>query len=269
MRVQLTSTTAVAALLALSGSAQAGKVIVGDIYGSYDAQCGSNIDCSLGTGLPVTVIGTDGSSPPTYGEYDTPSLFIVNKGTKPFTGLTLTATGYQGINTGITQSITLPNVPGGSILDVVWAMGYAYQNPGSLFNYDYDDSYFATTYNPTICVAGSSFCAVIGNFDLKLTGTLNSGPISSSFSPDNTQDGGNQQGTFVGFEGVNQQGYSESIYDNHSGSTPGVLAYIYTGTHGNQTIPEPSTWAMMAVGFAGLGSLALARRRRKPAAVAV
>ena len=71
---------------------------------------------------------------------------------------------------------------------------------------------------------GLAFCAKVGNFDLKLTGMLNGGPISSSFSPDNTQDGGNQQGTFVGWEGVSPGGYSESMYDNHSGTTPGVLA---------------------------------------------
>ena len=156
MRVQLTSTTAVAALLALSGSASAGNVIVGDVYGSYDAQCnpGGNIDCSFGTGLPVTVIGTDGSSPPTFGNYDTPSLFIVNKGTKAFTGLSLTATGYQGINNGITQTISIPNVPGGSILDIVWSAGYAYDVPGSLFNYDYDDSYFQTSSSLTWGASG-------------------------------------------------------------------------------------------------------------------
>ena len=32
------------------------------------------------------------------------------------------------------------------------------------------------------------------------------------------------------------------------------------------TVPEPSTWAMMLVGFTGLGLLA--RRRRQPAATA-
>lgn len=272
MKTQLASTTAVAALLALSGSAHA-KTIVADLYGSYDAECGINItDCSFGTGLPVTTWYTNGSYSPTWGSYDTPSLFIVNTGSKSLTGLTLAATGYQGVNNGGTQSITIPNVAGGSVLDIVWQDGYAYQAPGTFFNYDYDDSYFSTNFTTPYCAPeGYSYCALIGNFDLSLKGTLNGGPISSDFSPDNTQDGGNVAGTFVGFEGVNPQGWTESIYDNHSGTTPGVLAYIYTGTHGCQTctIPESSTWAMMLTGFAGLGSLALARRRRKTTAAAM
>ena len=146
MRVQLTSTTAVAALLALSGSASAGNVIVGDVYGSYDAQCnpGGNIDCSFGTAsgyrhrhgwLVAAHLWELRHSQPV----------IVNKGTKAFTGLSFTATGYQGINNGITQTISIPNVPGGSILDIVWSAGYAYDVPGSLFNYDYDNSYFQTS----------------------------------------------------------------------------------------------------------------------------
>ena len=49
MKAQLFATTAAAAvlLLAQASGAQAGKTIVGDIYGSYDAQCGSNIDCTF------------------------------------------------------------------------------------------------------------------------------------------------------------------------------------------------------------------------------
>jgi PEP-CTERM motif len=136
-----------------------------------------------------------------------------------------------------------------------------------MFAYDYDDTYGSTSRNPA-CVVDSAICAKVGNFDVSITGTLSGGPVSADFSPDNTQDGGNVAHTFVGWEGINPSGWSEPIYDNHSGTTPGVMAYIFTGTHGTQT-PEPSTWAMMLGGFAGLGSLALARRRRKAAAVAV
>lgn len=263
MKATLLATTAAAALLLLGSGAQAGTVKVGSIYGAYDAQCGSNIDCSLGTDLPVTVIGTDGSSPPSYGQYDTPSLFFVNQGTKPFTDLTVTATGYQGLSNGISQTISIPDVAPGTILDLVWARGYA-TPPGNLFAYDYDDEYGQTTSSTHCDPQGQGDCAVVGNFDIHVAGLLNGNPIASDFSPDNTQDGGNQQGTFVGWEGVDPQGFSESIYDDHSGTTPGVLAYIFTGTTGsNHPVPEPATLSLLA---AGLGALAVSRRRRKSGA---
>jgi hypothetical protein len=55
-----------------------------------------------------SVIGTDGLAPGTL--YDTPSLYIVNTGSHSLTGLSLTATGYQGLNNGISQAISIPNV---------------------------------------------------------------------------------------------------------------------------------------------------------------
>jgi hypothetical protein len=78
----------------------------------------------------------------------------------------------------------------------------------------------------------------------------------------------NQAGAFVGWEGLNPQGLSETTYDNHSGTEEGVLAYIFTGTKGSNT-PEPATWAMMLTGFAGLGALGTTRWRRKKVAATV
>jgi hypothetical protein len=52
----------------------------------------------------------------------------------------------------------------------------------------------------------------------------------------------------------------------------GTLVGFYSdGTNVNgfvATVPEPSTWAMMLVGFAGLGAFAIRRRRRQSAATA-
>jgi hypothetical protein len=252
MKAQLFATTAAAAvlLLAQASGAQAGKTIVGDIYGSYDAQCGSNIDCTFGTtGL---TFATNGGT-----QYDTPSLFIVNKGNLAFTNLSIAMTGYQANNNGLTGSFGPITVAAHSIYDITWNGALT---PGNLFAYDYDDEYGKTTTSPACQAQGSGLCAHVGNFDVKLTGTLNGNSISSDFSPDNTQGGGNQQGAFVGWEGLDPNGFSESTYDNHSGSQPGILAYIYTGTTGKQSAPEPATLSLVG---AGLGALGLARRRRK------
>jgi hypothetical protein len=235
----------------------------GGHYGSYDAQCGINItDCSFGTGYTVNTFGDN------FGEGDTPSLFIVNPTNFSMTGASITATSYQGLTSGLSQTETLPVIPSHTVLDVVWGQGFAVK--GNLFTYDYDDSYGKTTTNATCAGSGvgTGYCAFVGNFDIKFAATLNGGPISSDFSPSNTQDGGNQAGAFVGWEGLNPQGLSETTYDNHSGTEEGVLAYIFTGTKGSNT-PEPATWAMMLTGFAGLGALGTTRWRRKKVAATV
>jgi hypothetical protein len=262
MKMELASTTAMAAALLVLSQGALAKTKVADIFGSYDAQCGINIDCTFGTGFSVTVVGTNGSSSPT--EYDTPSLFIENPTAFTMTGASITATGYQAGNMGVTGTISLPNIPSHTILDVVWA---GPTTKGDIFAYDYDDSFGHTQTNAG-CTVGQALCALVGNFDVKFGATLNGGPISSDFSPDNTQDGGNQQGAFVGWEGLNPSGLSETVYDNHSGSTPGVLAFIFTGTQGSN-VPEPATWAMMLTGFAGLGALGMTRWRRKKVSAAV
>lgn len=57
------------------------------------------------------------------------------------------------------------------------------------------------------------------------------------------------------------------LYDDQPNTTTGrgfgaVQSYSDFSISGSTTVPEPSTWAMMASGFSGLGYAAYRRRRR-------
>jgi hypothetical protein len=138
----------------------------------------------------------------------------------------------------------------------------------NLFSYDYDDFYQTYVLHLPNCASqGAQYCSQLGNFDVTFTAMWNGQPIYAVFSPDNTQDGGNVAGTFVGWEGIDPAGWSESLYDDHSSTEEGVLANIYVGSP-RSTVPELSTWAMMLMGFAGLGYAGHRVARKRGAAVA-
>jgi hypothetical protein len=262
MKSKLLATTSAVAFMALAPVPAQASHIVGIIYGAYDAQCGSNIDCTFGhPGYAVT--GNGGT------QYDTPSLFIVNlaSNTHSFDNLSFTLTGYQDRNNGGVATFMLPgnvSIAPGTVYDLTWGgstMNFSQTGgQGNLFQYDYDDEFGAVN----TCVPNpinTGFCADVGNFDVHIAGTLNGNAISSSFSPDNTQDGGNQQGSFVPWIGLDQAGKSEdACCDTHQTSQPGILAFIFTGTTGNQKVPEPVSLAILG---GGLGALSMLRRRRK------
>ena len=225
MKKHLLTVAGVAALSMLSNSAQA--VIVATIDGSYD-----------------TLI------------YDSPALTFHNTSGYDLAGAQIVLHGYQGLNNGITQTVSLGTLLAGDT-NYIWTGATV---PGNLTAYDYDDEWGNTPsgYTNPGCVVGGGLCSLVGNFDVTFTATLsgvgplNGSPVFSVFSPTTNFTGG-----FVGWEGLDPTGLSESVYDVHNGTLGGTLAVIAIGTP--PPIPEPATLTLLGAGLAALG---FARRRR-------
>ena len=131
--------------------------------------------------------------------------------------------------------------------------------PGNLTAYDYDDEWGNTpsSYTNAACVVGPSLCSDVGNFSVTFTATISGGtfdgsPVFSVFSPTSNYTGG-----FVGWEGLDPNGVSETVYDEHSGTFSGTMAIEQIGTP--PTVPEPASLALIATSLLGLG---VVRRRR-------
>ncbi len=66
----------------------------------------------------------------------------------------------------------------------------------------------------------------------------------------------------TGLTGIQAYGVSETREDIGLGTEALEGTATYTFAPAVLTVPEPSTWAMMLLGFAGLGWLARLRRRK-------
>jgi PEP-CTERM motif-containing protein len=239
------------------------------------AVAGAAALAALGSGAQATTVATISGCYDCVA-FDTPTLIINNTSGGNLTNAQLVLTGYQALNIGNTATVNLGTLaPGsstfnwGSLPGVSGAL-----TPGSLTAGDYDDEYVGTSHiinSPTCgagCVSGGApqFYAQVGNFSVTFTATISGGafdgsPVFSVFSPTTNATPG-----FVGWEGLDPSGFSEQIgYDDHTGSLTGTLANIDIGLP--PPVPEPSTWAMLLLGFAGLGFMTY-RQKSKSALMA-
>jgi hypothetical protein len=197
--------------------------------------------------------------------YDTPELDFTNTSGGQLINAQMVLTGYQGLNNGVTQTVALPNFAAGQT-DIVW--GFIAGAPGgttagTLTAYDYDDEWGNTPsgYTNANCTVTTSLCSLVGNFKVTFTATISGGPLNgktvySVFSPNNNYTGG-----FVGWEGLDPTGLSETSYDAHSGTFDGTMAIVQIGT---PPVPEPATWAMLIL---GVGMIGFAARRQRQGAL--
>lgn len=191
------------------------------------------------------------------GVYDTPSLIFNNSTGGTLTNAQMVLNGYQGDNNGRTATVNLGSLSTGST-NFYWGSlpGVSgSMTPSSLTAYDYDDEFTGTSYQiPTTncggtCVSGGApvYYALTGNFGVTFTATVSGGAyngqtVYSVFSPSSNATGG-----FVGWEGLNPSGYSESSYDIHSGVITGHLADISLGVP--PAVPEPAPIAFLSLGL--------------------
>lgn len=249
---------AAASLLLLSaGSSRAAPIAT--VYGGYGVGGIGDVPAGLIGGLAWL---NDIPQP------DTPTLFFINPTGTPIMNARMLLRGYgQGTyNDGLSQIVTLGEIPADTVRQVSWIGPFA---PGNLYSYDYDDQYSsnfgANPHNaPGSGTAGGdctldaanpgwfNYCAPVGSFTVTFTGQVDGQPVYAVFGETDLA------GTYIGWEGVDPSGWSENaLYDVHSGTRGGLLANIVPGT---PPVAEPMTLSLLGSGLLGIG---VARRRRR------
>jgi hypothetical protein len=201
----------------------------------------------IASATTVTVLGTAGpwdptnTSNPDYGVHDqtAPTVVNVNAGdniviqynsglTSAFAGLapSVDATGYVGSNFG-----------SGTGLSGVGSSGTVFPS---------------FTIDPTNVGSPIYLAALIGDF-VNTTGVVIGTPFATGDGPFSI--------TAPSGAAALQLGLNDDIFSDNTG----FLKIDVTGSTAVSAVPEPSTWAMMILGFCGIGFLAYRRKQNGPA----
>ena len=230
------------------------------------------IHAPLAHASPVTLVSTISGCYDCL-DFDTPGLVINNTSGGTLTNAQLVLKGYQGLNIGISETVSLGSLAAGST-NFVWGSLPGVSNatvPYNLSAYDYDDEFIGTSHiipstncgSTAGCVSGGGpqWYADVGNFSLTFTATVSGGAFDSQsvfavFSPASNATGG-----FISFEGLDPSGYSEQpCCDIHSGGLTGDLANITLGTP-PASVPEPAALTVFGFGLLLIGAFVGMRRR--------
>jgi hypothetical protein len=167
------------------------------------------------------------------------------------------------IGSGTLGIVTLTDIVGGVAVDVALNSGINFVNTGgphTPFTYNLNAIPTSITFaSPAIfSAAGTSSATPYGTFNHGVDMVGNNGAQASQHGPLDFTILGISTANFT----ANSLGYffAADLVRLSNGATGSVAAGVLT-----PAVPEPTTWAMMLLGFAGIGLLAYRRRSQNQA----
>jgi hypothetical protein len=235
------------AVIGFATAARAGSVTIGDLTITQIAAQNTNAFNNVPVGASDFIIDVCNAAPAGCVETTFTNGTVANAtspgASVPPYGYTSSNYMYGGIAPGATGTFAAPVTD----FDIYWGWIGASINPASL----YDDVLTAHTGNGAVTITGS---------DLVVVGSALSPPVLGY--------GGPQPGNPPANASNDNQWFN--ISDSDPTGIIGFTASSSTGDpfeFGMAGVPEPSTWALMLLGFAGLGFAGYRRARAGHAAL--
>ena len=167
------------------------------------------------------------------------------------------AASASGLPAGILGTVTITDVSGGVTVDVSLITGVNFVNTGgphTPFVYDLSVTPTSVTGVTTgFSVAGTSSATPFGSFTNGINMGGGNGASHSKHGPLDFTVNGVTTADFI--QNDDLQYFAADLVELSSGATGSVAAGTLVAS-----VPEPSTWAMMVLGFCGVGFLAYRRR---------